>query len=75
MIKSFSGFPDSFHAVLVSSLLVGKRDIVVPILVWCMCVRPSGFVRTIACTIMCGFQNNLAQLLSLKRRMPFETFF
>ena len=54
--------------VLLSSPLVGKRDIVVIILVWCMCVRPPGFFRTITCTIMHGFQNNLAQLLPLKRR-------
>ena len=26
--------------ILLSSLLAGKRDIVVTILVWCMCVRP-----------------------------------
>ena len=38
----------------------------------CACVnafvRPSGFVRPITCTIMHGFQNNLAQLLPLRRR-------
>ena len=50
-----------------SSPLVGKRDIVVTILVRCMCVRPSGFVWTLPCTIMYGFQNNLAQLLPLRR--------
>ena len=62
-----------------SSPLAGKRDIVVTILVRCMCVRqcvhasvrPSGFVRTITCTIMHGFQNNLAQLLPLRRRSVF----
>ena len=52
-----------------SSPLAGKRDIVVTILLRCMCVRlcvhPSGFVRTITFTIMHGFQNNLAQLLPL----------
>ena len=58
--------------IFLSSPLTGKRDIVVTILIRCMCVRPcirasvrgpSGFVRTITCTIMHGFQNNLAQLL------------
>ena len=43
-----------------SSPLAGKRDIVVTFLVRCLCVHPSGFVRTITCTIMHGFQNNLA---------------
>ena len=42
-----------------SSPLAGKRDLVVTIFVRCMCVRPcvrrSGFVRTITCTIMHGF--------------------
>ena len=59
-----------------SSPLAGKGDIVVTILVWCMymrlcvhaSVRPSEFVRAITCTIMHGFQNNLAQLLPLRRR-------
>ena len=50
-----------------SSLLAGKRDIV-SIFVRCMCVRLSGFVRTITCTIMHGFQNKMAQLLPLRRR-------
>ena len=31
-------------------------------------VRPSGFFRAITCTFMHGFQNNLAQLLTLTRR-------
>ena len=52
--------------------LAGKRDIGVTILAWCMCFRASvrlpRFVRTITCTIMHGFQNNLAQLLPLRRR-------
>ena len=64
------------YFVLLSVPLAGKRDIVVTILVRCMCVRPcasasvrpSGFVRTITCTIMHGFQNNLAQLLPVRRR-------
>ena len=43
-----------------SSPLAGKRDIVVTIFVRCMCVRPSRFVWTITCTLMHGFQNNLA---------------
>ena len=59
-------------ASFLSSPLAGKRDIVVTIFVWCMCVcpcvHPSGFVLTITCTIMHGFQNNLAQLLPLRRR-------
>ena len=42
-----------------SSPLAGKRDIVVTILVRCMCVRPSGFFRTTTCKIMHGFQNSL----------------
>ena len=50
-----------------SSPLEGKRDTVVTILVWCMCVHPFGFVWTITCTIMHGFQNNLAQFLFLRR--------
>ena len=45
---------------LLSSPFAGKQDIVVTICVRCMCVRPSEFVRTITCTIMSGFQNNLA---------------
>ena len=31
-------------------------------------VCPSGFLRAITCTFMHGFQNNLAQLLTLTRR-------
>ena len=54
-----------------SSLLAVKRDIAVTILVRCMCVSvcvfPSGFVRAITPTFMHGFQNVLAQLLSLRR--------
>ena len=67
-LKKFSTF--------FSSPLAGKRNIVVAILVWCKCVRscvcasvrPCEFVRTITCTIMHGFQNNVAQLLPLRRR-------
>ena len=40
----------------------------------CMCVRPSGFAWTITCTIMHGFQNNLAQS-ALEEEKPFETFY
>ena len=40
------------QTLFLSSLLAGKRTIVVTILVRCMCVRPSGFVRTITCIIM-----------------------
>ena len=58
-----------------SSPLAGKRDIVVTILVWCMSMHLSEFVRTITCTFMHGFQNNLAQLLPLRRRSAFETCF
>ena len=66
--------------LFLSSPLAGKRDKVVTILVRCMCVRPciracirasmhpSGFVWTITCTVTQGFQNNLAQLLPLRRR-------
>ena len=31
------------------------------------CVRPSGFVRVITSTFMHGFQNNLTQLLFLRK--------
>ena len=56
-----------------SSPLAGKGGIVVKIFIGvCACVsvsvRPSGFVRTITGTYMYGFRNNLAQLLSLRRR-------
>ena len=39
-------------------------------------VRPSKFVQAITCTFMQGFQNNIAQLLSSRRRSAaqFETF-
>ena len=32
-------------------------------------------VRAITCTFMHGFQNNFAQLLSLKNKVPSETIF
>ena len=61
-----------------SSPLAVKQDIAAAIFVRCMCVcvcvcvsacgRPSGFVWTITSTFMHGFQNNLAQLLYLRRR-------
>ena len=51
-----------------SHLLAGKRDRVGKILVRCMSVRSSEFVWTITCTIMHGFQNNMAQFLPLRRR-------
>ena len=54
--------------MFLSSPLSGKRDVVVTIFVRGMSVRPSGFVQTITCTVMHGFRNNLAQLLSLRRR-------
>ena len=34
----------------------------------CACVHPSGLVRVITCTFVHGFQNNLAQLFSLRSR-------
>ena len=37
-------------------------------------VHPSGFVRTITCIIMHGFQNNLAQLV-LEERCHLKHFF
>ena len=58
----------SLALTFLSSPLAGKRDIVVTILVWYMCMRPCGFVQTILCTIMHGFHNNLAQLLPLRRK-------
>ena len=33
-----------------------------------LCIRPSGFILAIVYTFMLGFQNNLAQLLSLRSR-------
>ena len=51
-----------------SSPFGGKREVIVTILVRCMCVRPSEFVRTITCTMMRGFQNSLEQLLPLRRK-------
>ena len=48
----------------------GEGDIVVAILVWCMCVHcacmhPSiQFCRGITSTFVHGFQNNMAQLMS-----------
>ena len=63
---------DRFKKSFLLSSLAGKRDIVVTIFVQCMCVHPcvhpSEFVPTITCTIMNGFQNNLAQLLPLRWR-------
>ena len=71
---------ESFTTNFLSSPLAGKPDIVVTILVWCMCVRlrmrlcvslsvrPSEFVQTTTCMITHGFQDNLAQLLPLRRR-------
>ena len=62
--------------VLLSSPLAGKRNIVVTILVRCMCVRPfpcisasvclSEFVRTITCTVMHRFQNNFGTVVALE---------
>ena len=54
----------------------GERDIVVKTslrcicLCWalCVCVHPSEFVSAITCTFVHGFQNNLAQLFSLRSR-------
>ena len=53
-------FQDGTSRVFFSSPLAGKRDIVVTILFGvCACVSasvcPSGFLRTISCTIMHGF--------------------
>ena len=53
----------------------GERDKVVTILVRCMCVCPSRFVPAITLTFMHEFQNDLAQLFSLRSRNAFETFF
>ena len=48
-------------------LACGEQDIVVTISVQCMCiVRLSAFVRAITSIFIYEFQNNLAQLLSLK---------
>ena len=55
----------AFNVGFLSSPLAGKRDIVVTILVRCMSERPC--IQYIH-TIMHGFQNNLAQLLSSGRR-------
>ena len=40
-----------------------------------VCMRLSGFVRTITCTIMHGFQNSLAQFLPLRRRSAILNIF
>ena len=45
-----------------------KRDIAVTIVLRCVCVRACGFVRAVTPTFMDGFQNDLTQLLSLRRR-------
>ena len=60
-----------------------EQDIGVTIFIWCMCicvhmcacvcgvdacVPPSGFVWAITSTFMHGFQNDLAQLFSMRRR-------
>ena len=63
-----------------SSPLAGKQDIVLQFLFGvCTCVsasvRPSGFVWTITCTTMHGFQNNLAKLLPLRRRCAIWNIF
>ena len=54
----------------------GGQDIVVTTLNLCMClscayVHLSRFTQAIACTFMHGFQNNLAQLFSLRNRSAF----
>ena len=59
-------FGHFYSPLFLSNPLAGKRDIVT-IFVRCMFVRPSEFFWTITCTIMHGFQNNLAQLLPLSR--------
>ena len=48
-----------------------ERDIVATTSVRCVCVvcmHSSGFVQSITCTFVLGFQNKLAQLFSLKSR-------
>ena len=45
----------------------GEQDIVVTTLVRCMCMG-AGFVRAITSTFKDGFQNNFAQLFSLRSR-------
>ena len=50
-------------------LACGEQDIVVTITVQYMCiVRLSAFGWAITSTFMHGFQNNMAQLFSLRRR-------
>ena len=57
------------------ALACDKQDIVVKISVQCMCiVRLFAFVRAISSTFMHGFQNNLAQLFSLRSKSAFGTF-
>ena len=66
--------------MLFVKLTCSERDIVVTASVWCTCVRacmhPSRFIRAITCTFLHGFQNNLAQLFSMRSgvEVPFETF-
>ena len=53
--------------LLLSRLLAVKRDIAISIFVQCMCASVRIF-RPITSALMHGFQNNLAQLLSLRRK-------
>ena len=62
------GYSDLYFVDFLSNPLTIKRDIAVTILLRCMCVCASGFVRAITPTFMHGFQNNLTQLMSLRRR-------
>ena len=61
--------------LLLSCPLAVKQDIAVTIFVRCMCMHPSRFVPGITSTFMHGFENSLAQLLSLRRRNAILNFF
>ena len=55
--------------IFFGELACGEQDIDVTISVQCMCiVRLFAFVRAITSTFMHIFQNNLAQLFSLRSR-------
>ena len=41
---------------------------IVGVCMLCVCMHPSGFVQAVTSTFMHGFQNNLAQLFSLRSR-------
>ena len=67
---------NSFILNIFVELACSEQDIVVTALVWCVCCAcvHCGFVRAITSTFVHGFQNNLAQLFSLKGRIAILNF-